>query len=132
MVAIKRNDTGEWAVPGGMMECGDSVSETLKKEFGEEALNSIEASEEDKRDIELALNRLFSSGIEIYKGYVDDPRNTDNAWMETTAMNFHDEDGSGFSVFQLNAGDDAGAVSFPLLKLLLLLWLLCMLSFRSQ
>lgn len=29
----------------------------------------------------------------MYKGYVDDPRNTDNAWMETVAVNFHDESG---------------------------------------
>ena len=28
---------------------------------------------------------------QIYKGYVDDPRNTDNAWMETEAVNYHDE-----------------------------------------
>ena len=24
---------------------------------------------------------------------MDDPRNTDNAWMETVAVNFHDQDG---------------------------------------
>ena len=24
-----------------------------------------------------------------YKGYVDEPRNTDNAWLETTAYHFH-------------------------------------------
>lgn len=30
---------------------------------------------------------------QVYKGYVDDPRNTDNAWMETVAVNFHDESG---------------------------------------
>ena len=34
---------------------------------------------------------LFESGKEVYRGYVDDPRNTDNAWMETTAMHFHCE-----------------------------------------
>lgn len=28
---------------------------------------------------------------------MDDPRNTDNSWMETVAMNFHDGDGSVFS-----------------------------------
>ena len=27
------------------------------------------------------------------RGYVDDPRNTDNAWMETVAFNFHDPSG---------------------------------------
>lgn len=31
---------------------------------------------------------------QIYKGYVDDPRNTDNAWMETEAVNYHDETGN--------------------------------------
>ena len=25
----------------------------------------------------------------VYKGYVDDPRSTDNAWIETTAYHFH-------------------------------------------
>ena len=29
--------------------------------------------------------------FKIYQGYVDDPRNTDNAWMETTAINCHAE-----------------------------------------
>merc|ERR1712176_751753 len=28
----------------------------------------------------------------VYKGFVDDNRNTDNAWMETIAINFHDKD----------------------------------------
>ena len=66
-VAIKRKDNGEWAIPGklgsalrmsthdvdrdgvqkgGMVEPGDTVSVTLKKEFGEEALNSLAGSEE--------------------------------------------------------------------------------------
>ena len=31
--------------------------------------------------------------VQIYRGYVDDPRNTDNAWMETVVINFHDEIG---------------------------------------
>ena len=39
--------------------------------------------------------------IQVYKGYVDDPRNTDNAWMETVACNFHDDTGEVFGGFQL-------------------------------
>jgi hypothetical protein len=42
--------------------------------------------------------------LKIYRGYVDDPRNTDNSWMETIAFNFHDEDGSLLSKFKLEAG----------------------------
>ena len=30
---------------------------------------------------------------QLYRGYVDDPRNTDNAWMETVASHFYDKKG---------------------------------------
>ncbi|KAF6768328.1 ADP-ribose pyrophosphatase mitochondrial [Paragonimus kellicotti] len=46
----------------------------------------------------------------IYSGYVDDPRNTDNAWMETIAVNFHDETGDSIAQLNLQAGDDARKV----------------------
>ena len=43
--------------------------------------------------------------LQVYSGYVDDPRNTDNAWMETFAMNFHDDDGSTLARFKLQSGE---------------------------
>lgn len=30
-----------------------------------------------------------SSVMQVYKGYVDDSRNTDNAWVETTIITLH-------------------------------------------
>ena len=42
--------------------------------------------------------------LQVYRGYVDDPRNTDNAWMETVAVNFHDATGDSVSKFKLHAG----------------------------
>ena len=36
---------------------------------------------------------------------MDDPRNTDNAWMETIAYNFHDENDTVFKNFKLTAGN---------------------------
>ena len=42
--------------------------------------------------------------LKIYKGYVDDPRNTDNAWMETVAFNFHDENNEVLNEIKLEAG----------------------------
>lgn len=53
------------------------------------------------------IEEFFKNGQEIYKGYVDDPRNTDNSWMETVAFNFHDETGDAVGKFDLKAGDDA-------------------------
>uniref|UniRef100_G3MM24 Nudix hydrolase domain-containing protein n=1 Tax=Amblyomma maculatum TaxID=34609 RepID=G3MM24_AMBMU len=109
-VAIARRDSGEWAIPGGMVDPGELVSATLRREFCEEAMNSLSMSEQDKRSLEKSLELFFSKGIEVYKGYVDDPRNTDNAWMETVAFNFHDENGNITGKFSLEAGDDAAKV----------------------
>lgn len=40
MVAIERHDNKMWAIPGGMVDPGELVSTTLKREFMEEALDS--------------------------------------------------------------------------------------------
>lgn len=93
-----------------MVDPGEKVSETLKREFMEEAFNSLEATIEQRRLDETMISKFFAGGVEIYKGYVDDPRNTDNAWMETVAVNFHDEDGNHVGKFNLRAGDDAAKV----------------------
>lgn len=37
---------------------------------------------------------------------------SDNAWIETIAFNFHDEDGSAVGKFALQAGDDAAKVKW--------------------
>nr|6CO7_A Chain A, Predicted protein [Nematostella vectensis]6CO7_B Chain B, Predicted protein [Nematostella vectensis]6CO7_C Chain C, Predicted protein [Nematostella vectensis]6CO7_D Chain D, Predicted protein [Nematostella vectensis] len=109
-VAIQRKDNNQWAIPGGMVEPGQLVTQALKAEFGEEAMAKLNVSQEEKERIAKQIERLFQQGQEIYKGYVDDPRNTDNAWMETVAVNFHDDKGDLFGDITLQAGDDAAAV----------------------
>lgn len=111
-VSIERSDTNEWAIPGGMCDAGEKVSNTMKREFMEEALNSLQMTDKQLEDYKWKLNEFFSGGVEVYRGYVDDPRNTDNSWMETIAYNFHDEDGNVFSNIQLSAGDDAKRVKW--------------------
>lgn len=106
-VFIQRRDNNEWAIPGGMVEPGTEVSLTLVKEFREEALNVCHKDQEKAQKMTEELkNNLFTNGSTIYEGYVDDPRNTDNAWMETVAKNFHDEKEITYS-FKLEGGDDA-------------------------
>lgn len=34
----------------------------------------------------------FCRGLQVYEGYLDDPRNTDNAWIETVAVSIHFQD----------------------------------------
>lgn len=107
MLAIQRRDNGMMAIPGGMVDAGERIASTLKRELIEETLNNATES-----DIEKVIKFLDENCVEIYKGYVDDPRNTDNAWMETTACNFHDSTGEALASIIYEAGDDAQNVKW--------------------
>lgn len=107
VVAIQRKDTGQWAIPGGMVDPGENVSVTVKREFTEEA--GAISDEAERQEFLSMTEELFSSGKQVYRGYVDDPRSTDNAWLETTAFHFHCSEKIA-SKLPLKAGDDAGQV----------------------
>ena len=109
-VSIQRKDTGEWAIPGGMVDPGEKVSVTVKREFMEEALDSTGTGKDKLDSLSGMVDEFFAGGEEVYKGYVDDPRNTDNAWMETVAFSFHDDTGKKVGQFPLTAGDDAANI----------------------
>ena len=96
----------------GMVDPGETVSTTVKREFMEEAMDTIGEGKGNIDVIEGMVSEFFAQGKEIYSGYVDDPRNTDNAWMETVAFLFHDESGETIGKFDLRAGDDAKALQW--------------------
>lgn len=97
-----------------MVDPGEHVSITLRREFLEEALSGLEMSDTERQAKEEELKNFFeTNGKEIYRGLVsDDPRNTDSAWMETVVYNFHDESGQSVGQLNLKAGDDAADVSW--------------------
>ncbi|XP_063743322.1 transient receptor potential cation channel subfamily M member 2 [Eleginops maclovinus] len=66
---------GTLTVPGGPIESADQLPLTLKKTMG-------------KKMYEIA-NANLSKGTKVFEGYVDDCRNTDNAWVEITVLNIH-------------------------------------------
>jgi ADP-ribose pyrophosphatase len=98
VVAIQRSDTDEWALPGGKVDDDETARQTAEREFSEEG-----------------GGEGFALGIEqareIYAGYVDDSRNTDNAWMATTAFHRH-LDADEAQRLVLAAGSDARAVAW--------------------
>ena len=71
-------NSGIWAIPGGMVDPGEKVTTTVKREFMEEALDSTGSAKDNINEIQKMVDDFFESGDEIYRGYVDDPRNTDN------------------------------------------------------
>ncbi|EAW50115.1 hCG2036954 [Homo sapiens] len=93
-----------------MVDPGEKISATLKREFGEEAMNSLQKSRKEMQELERQLHKLLSQEhFEVYKGYVDDSRNTDNCWIETEAVNYRDEI---MDHLPLEAGDDAKKVKW--------------------
>ena len=109
IVAIQRNDNMQWALPGGMVDPGEDASATVKREFTEEAGHITDPAKKDR--FNQLVEELFKNGEQIYRGCVDDPRNTDNAWMETTAFHFPCSAELG-AMLPLNAGSDAREVKW--------------------
>ncbi|KAM5180438.1 transient receptor potential cation channel subfamily M member 2-like [Mantella aurantiaca] len=75
VLVVKRRENELWSLPGGTLDPGQQVpikfQGLLKRTYLSEFL------------------ALLGSGTEIFHGYLDDPRNTDNAWIETRAVNVH-------------------------------------------
>ena len=87
VAAVLRKDLdGVWALPGGIVEAGEPLAVTMLRDFREEA-GAFGGAERER--MEKLVRLLFSDGSVIYRGYVDDPRNTDHAWIETTAVHYH-------------------------------------------
>ena len=74
VVLIQRRDTKQWALPGGMVDNGEAVSTTVRREFEEEAGAISDPALRQKFGTRVAT--LFETGKQIYRGYIDDPRNT--------------------------------------------------------
>jgi len=48
-----------------MVEPGENVSETLRKEFTEEALAKLEMRKEKRDQLSRRINQLFANGVEV-------------------------------------------------------------------
>ena len=93
------------------MDSGETASIAVRREFSEEALNSLMLKKADKENILEKLEKIWETGVKLHEGYMDDERNTDNAWIETTCYSFHDSHGYSH-ILSLMAGDDAVEVKW--------------------
>jgi ADP-ribose pyrophosphatase len=66
MVAIKRKDTSVWAIPGGMVDAGETVGDTLRREFAEEA--GAHMDQNSKAHFDKLTTELFAKGELVYRG----------------------------------------------------------------
>ncbi|KJJ84130.1 Nicotinate phosphoribosyltransferase [Candidatus Omnitrophus magneticus] len=102
ILIIVRNDSGINALPGGMVE-------RIKKENKVMLDTTLDtAVRELQEETNVFLDEIdISKAVSVYKGYVDDRRNTDNAWMETEAWHFHIEDSAKAMSMTPKASSDA-------------------------
>jgi len=84
VVVIKKD--GHVQIPGGMNEKNERFRITGQREAEEEVGAKLD----------------FSHAVLVYKGYVDDARNTDNSWTELVGLHLH-----GNFDFEPKGGDDA-------------------------
>ena len=98
VLLITRGDNGKLAFPGGKNEEGEPSYATAGREAVEEA---------GIKNIVLD----FAGAELVYSGYIDDDRNTDNAWMESSAYHMHLTPEQAAAV-GLEAGDDADAADW--------------------
>jgi hypothetical protein len=100
---------------GGFVDNGDTTKNTLQKEFEEEALRLEDMTPTEIDNMRADLRDLFTHGVLVAQIYSQDPRNTDNAWVETSAVMYHDETGNWTSKVKVNAGDDASKARWKML-----------------
>jgi len=67
MLSVKREKSDLWGIPGVIRLDGETGFDALRRKLSEK----------------IGTDFSMEGAIRLYQGYVDDPRNTDNAWMET-------------------------------------------------
>jgi len=93
-ILLITRQNGELAFPGGMKDQNENHRQTAERELEEETSVKLD----------------FSKAKIIYSGIVyNDPRNTQNAWIETVAFHLHIKNGE---KLKIKAGDDAKKVEW--------------------
>ena len=85
LLAVLHKDCKEWAIPGAR----------LRGSPGGGWERDIDAMERGLREKGVDIVNLDEGGKPVFWGYVDDARNTDDAWIETTVRHYHLDVGEG-------------------------------------
>ncbi len=94
MLLEKRTDTGEWCIPGGAIELGESLEDALKREIKEET--TLDFANQKLYDIKANVHMVYPNQDEVY--YTDVVYVINEFWGdlkpdgESTELRFFDLD----------------------------------------
>ncbi|XP_078085377.1 transient receptor potential cation channel subfamily M member 2 [Mustelus asterias] len=93
----------DWTLPSGVLHSGETFPKNMKIILNTKILEMFQ--------------KLLKEAAEVYRGYVDDSRNTDNAWIETLTLNFHLKDDNPFinSITSRGGSGTSKQMSIPLM-----------------
>nr|XP_046208231.1 transient receptor potential cation channel subfamily M member 2 isoform X3 [Oncorhynchus gorbuscha] len=74
-LAVWDQEDGLWTLPGGPVQSDEPLPDRLLRIMGQKIYDRIKT-----KVVEVT---------KVHEGYVDDVRNTDDAWVETTVLNIH-------------------------------------------
>ena len=94
-LAIKPNATDRsdhLTFVAGMVPAGELIPPALKAVFTEENITQLDSMSLSAKTQK--INELYSNPTVLTEGILDDPRNTDNAWVEAKTIHIHDATGA--------------------------------------
>ncbi|XP_029557806.1 transient receptor potential cation channel subfamily M member 2 isoform X2 [Salmo trutta] len=74
-LAVWDQEDGLWTLPGGPVQSDEPLPDRLLRIMGQKIYDRIKTK--------------VVEGTKVHDGYVDDVRNTDDAWVETTVLTIH-------------------------------------------
>ncbi|KAK3787677.1 hypothetical protein RRG08_031907 [Elysia crispata] len=106
-IAVRRMDNNSWALPGGVCTPDADPVDILKRE-----VIDAQDNEELRGQLTEVTDVAKNNAKEIYRGYADDPRNTDNAWLETRVVNYHIDNHKLIEHLSMRASEEVKAVTW--------------------
>jgi len=90
-----------FGLPESCTNRDDPLSNEIRDLFQEHRLTSENTGKTLKR-----ISKVLNSGVLIYRGYLDSEYNTDNSWLESIIVSYHDVHDNTFTQVEFPEGAD--------------------------